>query len=120
MIFLTTDDTHAGCFKRIFTRSSLTTVGTVSGGTWQATTIGAAYGGTGQSSYSSGQLLIGNASGGLTKATLTAGANIGITNGNGAITIAASGLGTMATQDASNVAITGGTISGVTIDGGSY
>lgn len=30
------------------------------------------------------------------------------------------GLGSMATQSASNVAITGGTIDGVTIDGGSY
>jgi nitrogenase molybdenum-iron protein alpha/beta subunit len=30
------------------------------------------------------------------------------------------GLGTMATQAASNVAITGGTIDGVTIDGGTY
>lgn len=30
------------------------------------------------------------------------------------------GLGTMATQNANNVAITGGTIDGITIDGGSY
>jgi hypothetical protein len=37
--------------------------------------------------YTSGQLLIGNTSGGLTKATLTAGTAISITNGNGAITI---------------------------------
>ena len=49
-----------------------------------------ANGGTGESTYSNGQLLIGNNSGGLTKATLTAGANITVTNGNGAITIAAS------------------------------
>lgn len=48
-------------------------------------------GGTGQTSYSDGQLLIGNtATGGLSKATLTAGANITITNGNGTIQIAAS------------------------------
>ena len=47
-------------------------------------------GGTGESTYSNGQLLIGNASGGLTKATITAGANITVTNGDGAITIAAS------------------------------
>jgi len=52
-----------------------------------------ANGGTGESTYSNGQLLIGNASGGLTKATLTAGTNVTITNGNGAITIAASGGG---------------------------
>jgi hypothetical protein len=47
-----------------------------------------AHGGTGQTSYTSGQLLIGNNSGGLTPATLTAGSNINITNGNGTITIA--------------------------------
>lgn len=47
-------------------------------------------GGTGQSTYSSGQLLIGNSSGGLTPATLTAGSNVSITNGSGSISIAAS------------------------------
>ena len=50
-----------------------------------------ANGGTGESTYSNGQLLIGNNSGGLTKATITAGSNITVTNGNGAITIAAAG-----------------------------
>ncbi len=49
-----------------------------------------ANGGTGESSYANGQLLIGNTAGGLTKATLTAGANVTITNGDGGITIAAS------------------------------
>lgn len=48
-------------------------------------------GGTGQTSYTNGQLLIGNAAGGLTKATLTAGTNVTITNGNGTITIDAAG-----------------------------
>lgn len=48
-------------------------------------------GGTGQTSYTNGQLLIGNTSGNtLTKATLTAGTNVTITNGNGSISIAAS------------------------------
>lgn len=51
-------------------------------------------GGTGQTSYTDGQLLIGNtATGGLSKATLTAGSNITITNGNGTISIAASVAG---------------------------
>lgn len=46
-------------------------------------------GGTGQSSYTDGQLLIGNTSGNtLTKATITAGTGISVTNGNGSITIA--------------------------------
>jgi hypothetical protein len=49
-------------------------------------------GGTGQSSYTDGQLLIGNTStGGLSKATLTAGTNVTITNAGGSITINASG-----------------------------
>lgn len=53
-----------------------------------------ANGGTGQSSYTDGQLLIGNTStGGISKATLTAGSNITITNGNGSITIASTGGG---------------------------
>lgn len=51
-------------------------------------------GGTGQSTYTDGQLLIGNSVGNtLTKATLTAGANVTITNGNGSITIASTGGG---------------------------
>jgi hypothetical protein len=62
-------------------------------------------GGTGQSSFTDGELLIGNSTGNtLTKATLTPGANITITNTAGAITIDVSGLGTMAFQ---NVGISG-------------
>ena len=62
-------------------------------------------GGTGQSSFTNGQLLIGNSTGNtLTKATLTPGANITITNAAGAITIAVSGLGSMAFE---NVGISG-------------
>lgn len=58
-------------------------------------TIAIAGGGTGQTSYTDGQLLIGNSSGNtLTKATLTAGTNVSITNGNGSIAISASALGT--------------------------
>jgi len=57
-------------------------------------TLPVANGGTGQTSYTDGQLLIGNSTGNtLTKATLTAGTNITITNAAGAITIAASGGG---------------------------
>ena len=52
-------------------------------------TLPVANGGTGQSSYTNGQLLIGNTSGNtLGKATLTAGSGIAITNGAAAITIA--------------------------------
>jgi hypothetical protein len=71
------------------TSSSLTSLGTISSGVWQGTTIATGYGGTGATTYSEGQLLIGNSSGSLTKATLTAGTGVSITNGNGSITIAA-------------------------------
>lgn len=48
-----------------------------------------ASGGTGQTTYSNGQLLIGNAGGTLTKATLTQTANqVLVTNGSGSITLA--------------------------------
>ena len=74
------------------TGSSLTSVGTLGTGTWQGTTIGVAYGGTGQTSFTDGQLLIGNSTGNtLTKATLTPGTGISIANGNGSITISSSG-----------------------------
>ena len=54
--------------------------------------LNVANGGTGQTTYTNGQLLIGNTTGNtLSKATLTAGANITITNGPGTITIAATG-----------------------------
>jgi len=72
------------------TGSSLTSVGTLSSGTWSASTIAVNKGGTGQTSYTNGQLLIGNTTGNtLSKATLTAGDNITITNSAGGITIAA-------------------------------
>lgn len=59
-----------------------------------AGTLAVANGGTGQTSYTDGQLLIGNTTGNtLTKATLTAGTGISITNGNGSITIESSGGG---------------------------
>ena len=55
-------------------QTSITTVGTVSTGTWEGTTIAVDQGGTGQTSYTDGQLLIGNTTGNtLTKTTLTAG-----------------------------------------------
>ena len=69
--------------------SSLTSVGTIATGTWGGTAIGVAYGGTGQTTYTDGQLLIGNSTGNtLVKATLTAGTGISVTNGSGTITLA--------------------------------
>ncbi len=75
------------------TGSSLTSVGTLTGGTWQANVIGPAYGGTGiAGGFSNGQLLIGKADGSLAKATLSAGTGITITNGNGTIEISSQDL----------------------------
>lgn len=71
-------------------------------------------GGTGQTSYVDGQLLIGNTSTGLlSKATLTEGNNITITNGNGSITIASTdqyqGTVTSVTTGNANTITIGGT-----------
>ena len=71
-------------------------------------------GGTGQTSYVDGQLLIGNTTGNtLTKATLTEGNNITITNGNGSITIASTdqyqGTVTSVTTGNANTITIGGT-----------
>jgi hypothetical protein len=55
-------------------------------------TVAVANGGTGQTTYTDGQLLIGNTTGNtLAKSTLTAGTGVTITNGSGTITIAAAG-----------------------------
>lgn len=58
-------------------------------------TLGVANGGTGQTSFTNGQLLIGNTTGNtLTPATLTAGSGVTITPGAGSISIAFTGPGT--------------------------
>jgi len=77
-------------------------------------TLGTGTGGTGQTTYTNGQLLIGNASGSLSKATLTAGSNITITNGDGTITIAATGGGS---GTVTSVNASGGT-TGMSFSGG--
>jgi len=95
------------------TGSSLTSVGTIATGTWNGTAVDPAYGGTGQSTYTDGELLIGNSTGNtLSKATLTAGSGVTITNGSGTIEIAAAGSGGTVTS----VDVTGGT--GLTSSGG--
>lgn len=75
-------------------------------------TVQEANGGTGETTYTNGQLLIGNSAGGLTKATLTAGTNVTITNGDGAITInaAGGGGGGTVTSITAGTGLTGGTI----------
>ena len=70
-------------------------------------------GGTGQTSYTDGQILIGNSTGTLTKSTITAGADISVTNGNGSITIANTNPNQVHTGDA----IGSGSLSVVGIQG---
>jgi hypothetical protein len=73
------------------TAGNQNTTGTAAG---LSATLAVASGGTGQTTYTNGQLLIGNSTGNtLAKATLTAGTGISITNGTGSITIAATGGG---------------------------
>ena len=86
-------------------QTSITTIGTITVGTWNGTTIGVAFGGTGAAT------LTGYIKGAGTS-PLTASATIPNTD--------ISGLGTMATQNASAVAITGGTINGIILDGGDF
>ena len=96
--------------------TGLTTSGgpiTTSGTITLAGTLAVANGGTNQTSYTDGELLIGNSTGNtLTKATLTAGTGVSITNGTGSITIAATNNGTVTSVD-----VSGGT-TGLTTSGG--
>lgn len=87
---LTISGFTAGVAK--FNGSGVISSGSVALGSEVSGTLPVANGGTGQTSYTDGQLLIGNSSGNtLTKSTLTAGSNITITNGGGSITIASTG-----------------------------
>lgn len=87
---VTSVNASGGTTGLTFSGGPITTSGTLT----LAGTLTVANGGTGQTSYTDGQLLIGNSTGNtLTKTTLTAGTGISITNGSGSITIAAAGAG---------------------------
>lgn len=74
-------------------------------------TLVPANGGTGFTSYTNGQLLIGNSTGNtLAKATLTQGTGITITNGAGTITIAAALTSVNASGGTTGLSFTGGPI----------
>jgi hypothetical protein len=78
-------------------------------------TLPVANGGTGQTSFTDGQLLIGNSTGNtLTKASLTAGSGVTITPGAGSIQIAFTGPGA---GSVTSVDVSGGT-TGLTTSGG--
>lgn len=78
-------------------QTSITTVGTITTGTWNGDIVGTSYGGTGldTSAAANGQLLIGTGSG-LALATLTAGTGISIVNGSGSISISNTGVTSVA------------------------
>ena len=100
-------------------QTSITTLGTIGTGTWQGTTIAVNQGGTGQTSYTNGQLLIGNTTGNtLAKATLTAGTGITINNGTGSIEIVADNNGTVTSVSGTlnRISSTGGATPVIDID----
>jgi len=80
--------------------TGITGVGTLTAGTWNGSTIGVAYGGSGAATFTAGYL---KANGTSAFTTVTSIPSSDIT-----------GLGTMSTQNANAVAITGGTITGLT------
>ena len=102
---VTSVDASGGSTGMVFTGGPITTSGTLT----LSGTLNVANGGTGQTSYTDGQLLIGNTTGNtLVKSTLTAGTAISITNGAGSITI----TNTAPDQTVSLTAGTGISISG--------
>lgn len=132
------------------TASSLTSVGTISSGTWNGSTLTVAYGGTGATTASGARTALGLAIGSDVQAYdaelaalagVTSAANkVAYFTGSGTADVAdfsafgrslvddadaaagrtTLGLGTMATQASSSVSITGGSIDGITFDGGTF
>lgn len=90
-------------------QTSLTTLGTVTTGTWNATTIGAVYGGTGQTTYATGDILYASAPNTLSK--LAAGSNTQV------LTLAA-GVPSWATPTTGTVTSVSGTANRITSTGG--
>jgi hypothetical protein len=132
------------------TSSSLTSVGTITSGTWSGTVIAVAKGGTGATDAAGARtnlgLVIGTnvqaydaelaaiaglasaadrlpyftGSGTAALATFTAFGRSLADDADAAAGRTTLGLGTIATQAANNVAITGGSIDNITIDGGTW
>jgi hypothetical protein len=108
-------------------QTSITTLGTITAGTWQGNTIAVANGGTGAITAAAARTNLGLgtiATQDANNVTLTGGSITGITDltiadgGTGASSASGArtnlGLGTIATQDATAVSIIGGSITGIT------
>ena len=90
--------------------SSLTSVGTLTSGTWSATTIAATKGGTGQTAYTQGDILYSNGTNTLTK--LGIGSNTQVLTSNGTVPYWAAAPGSYTLPIASS-----STLGGVKVDG---
>jgi len=124
-VILIDNTTAAGSWDRHFeapanvswSTNTFDYAGSITSATWNGNVVQPNRGGTGQSTYTDGQLLIGNTSGNtLSKSTLTAGTGITITNGNGSISIANSG-GTVTNVSALTLATTGTDVSSTVATG---
>ena len=101
-------------------QATITTLGTVTTGTWQSTAISTTYGGTGMnnSSLVADKFLYTSGTGVFASADISSFGRSLIDDSGAGIARTTLGLGTISTQNANAVAITGGSIDGTSIGGG--
>lgn len=91
-------------------QTSITTLGTVTTGTWNAIAIGATFGGTGQTTYVTGDTLYASAANTLSKLSV---------GSNGQVLTLAAGIPSWATPTTGTVTSVSGTLNRITSTGGS-
>lgn len=118
----TSDNLIAALNKDINSTRYLANTGTNNNPEWNtvnlsngvSNTLPESNGGTGETTYTNGQLLIGDTSNGLTKSTLTEGEGIDIANGDGSITISGEDASStnkgIASFDENDFAVTNGDV----------